>query len=134
MWAQILCYKNQESIDIIVILHFYENSTSHILFSIWWYNTYVLRSSNQLWRIIVLFYKKIFKSSWYLQNTNKISISTKLSSLFTVLFKEAQIYCRRLKWIVIFVSVFNIFFKKLRFKGEKPNLLKKLKLLKLIDL
>ena len=26
MWAQILCYKNRESIDIILILHFYENS------------------------------------------------------------------------------------------------------------
>ena len=27
-FAQILCCKNQESIDIIVILHFYEKSTS----------------------------------------------------------------------------------------------------------
>ena len=27
-FAQILCYKNRESIEIIVILHFYENSTS----------------------------------------------------------------------------------------------------------
>ena len=27
MWAQNLCYKNRESIDIISILHFYENST-----------------------------------------------------------------------------------------------------------
>ena len=27
-FAQILCYKNRESIDIIVILHFYEKSTS----------------------------------------------------------------------------------------------------------
>ena len=27
--AQILCYKNRESIDIILILHFNENSTSH---------------------------------------------------------------------------------------------------------
>ena len=27
-FAQILCYKNRESIDIIVILNFYENSTS----------------------------------------------------------------------------------------------------------
>ena len=29
MWAQILSYKNRESIDIIAILHFDENSTSH---------------------------------------------------------------------------------------------------------